>query len=106
MRQVHGEESGGRRAARVAVLAIVLVATVVVNVVMRRSGYSIPGRTVVRCREGHLFRTTWIEGVSLTSLRLAPRTRFQRCPVGHHWALIHPVKEADLTEEDRLAVHG
>ena len=81
-----------------AVLAVVVVA---INVVMRRKGYSIPGRTVVRCSRGHLFRTMWVEGGSLKAVRLGPRTRYQRCPVGHHWAIVHPVKEADLTEEER-----
>jgi hypothetical protein len=37
---------------------------------------------------------------------LGPLTRFQRCPVGHHWAIVHPVKEKDLTDEDRRAVDG
>ena len=106
MRQVDEDAKSGGRAGAVVLLAVVAVATVVVNVVMRCRGYSIPGRTVVRCSEGHLFRTTWIEGGSLKAVRLTPRTRFQRCPVGHHWVLIHPVKDADLTDEDRLAVHG
>jgi hypothetical protein len=25
----------------------------------------------------------------------------QRCPVGNRWSIIHPVKDEDLTEEDR-----
>jgi hypothetical protein len=27
--------------------------------------------------------------------------RVQRCPVGKHWSLLVPVREADLTEEGR-----
>jgi hypothetical protein len=27
--------------------------------------------------------------------------RFQHCPVGKHWSLVVPVKEKDLTEEER-----
>ena len=27
--------------------------------------------------------------------------RIQRCPVGKHWSLVVPVKEASLTEEER-----
>jgi hypothetical protein len=27
--------------------------------------------------------------------------RVQRCPVGKHWSLVVPVREADLTEEER-----
>jgi hypothetical protein len=73
------------------------------NVRMRRRGYSIPGKTVARCSAGHLFTTKWIEGGSLKAVRLGPTTRYQRCPVGHHWAIVHPVRDEDLTEEDRRA---
>lgn len=75
-----------------AVLAVVAVVVVVVNVLVRRAGYAIPGRTAVRCSKGHRFTTTWIEGGSLEAVRLGPLTRFQRCPVGHHWAIVHPVR--------------
>lgn len=85
----------------VVVLIVVLIVIVIVNVIARRSGYSIPGKTIVRCSRGHLFRTTWIEGGSLRAVRLGPFTRYQRCPVGKHWALIHPVREEDLTEDER-----
>lgn len=57
---------------------------------------------VVRCRQGHLFTTTWLPGVSFKAVRLGPN-RFQHCPVGHHWSLVTPVPEADLSEEDRRA---
>ena len=83
------------------VLIVLAICTVIVNVVVRRKGYSIPGKTVVRCSKGHLFTTTWVEGGSLTAVRLGPLTRFQRCPVGNHWAIVHPVKNEDLTDEDR-----
>jgi hypothetical protein len=86
---------------------VILVAVVVLgiitlafNVVMRRKGYSIPGKTIVRCSKGHLFTTTWIEGGSLKAVRLGPYTRYQHCPVGKHWSIIHPVKEQDLTAEE------
>jgi hypothetical protein len=95
--------------AGVVVLAAVGILVLAINVAMRRKGYSIPGKTVVRCSRGHLFRTTWIEGGSLRAVRLGPTTRYQHCPVGHHWAIIHPVKDADLTDEDRrvlAAQHG
>lgn len=85
----------------VAVLVAVAIVVVVTNIVMRRRGYSIPGSTVARCSKGHLFTTTWIEGGSLTAVRLGPTTRYQRCPVGRHWAIVHPVREGDLTDEDR-----
>jgi hypothetical protein len=83
------------------VLIVLAICTVIVNVVVRRKGYSIPGKTVVRCSKGHLFTTAWVEGGSLKAVRLGPLTRFQRCPVGNHWAIVHPVKNEDLTDEDR-----
>lgn len=68
---------------------------------MRRKGYSIPGTTIVRCSKGHLFTTTWIEGGSLRAIRLGPRTRYQRCPVGNHCGIVHPVRDDELTDEER-----
>ena len=88
----------------VAVLLVVVALVVVINVIMRRRGFSIPGKTVVRCSKGHLFTTSWIEGASLKAVRLGPTSRYQRCPVGKHWAIIHPVKDEDLTAEDRQAL--
>jgi hypothetical protein len=73
--------------------------------VMRLRGYPIGGKVVVRCQKGHLFTTIWIPGASLKSIRLGWR-RFQRCPVGNHWSIVTPVKEAELTEEDRRVAHG
>jgi len=71
---------------------------------MRRKGYSIPGKTVVRCSKGHFFRTIWIEGGSIKAIRLGPTTRFQYCPAGKHWAIVHPVKDQDLTSEERKSL--
>jgi hypothetical protein len=82
------------------VVAIVVVAMVVATFISRRRGYAIGPNTLVRCQEGHLFTTVWIPGVSVKALRLG-WWRFQRCPVGGHWSLVHPVKEADLTDEER-----
>jgi hypothetical protein len=73
------------------------------NLIARRRGYSIPGETVVRCSHGHLFITTWILGGSVKGVRLGPLTRYQRCPVDNHWAIVHAVKDEDLSEEERLA---
>ena len=64
-----------------------------------RSG-RLGGHIVVRCRAGHLFTTIWIPAASVKSLRLG-FWRLQRCPVGHHWTVVSPVKEASLTEEER-----
>ena len=85
--------------------AIVIVAVVVVlavgTIVARRRGYSgLGGNTVVRCRQGHVFTTIWIPGVSLKAIRLG-WARLQRCPVGKHWSLVTPVKDSDLTDEER-----
>ena len=63
-------------------------------VVGRRRGSFFRAATVVRCRQGHVFTTTWIPGVSLTALRLGP-WRLQRCPVGRHWSLVTPVPAAE-----------
>ncbi len=63
-----------------------------------RSG-KLGGNIVVRCREGHLFTTIWIPAVSVKALRLGP-WRVQRCPVGHHWSLVTPVKESQLTADE------
>jgi hypothetical protein len=71
-------------------------------VVLRRRGYGPAGNVVVRCREGHLFTTIWVPGVSLKSVRLA-WWRFQRCPVGNHWSLVTPVRQSELSEEERRA---
>jgi hypothetical protein len=67
--------------------------------VVRRRGFVLGIDTVVRCRSGHLFTTMWIPAASFKAIRLG-WWRFQRCPVGNHWALVTPVKEADLTEEE------
>jgi hypothetical protein len=35
-----------------------------------------------------------------TAVRLGWR-RFQRCPVGHHWSIVTPVRESELSEEQK-----
>jgi hypothetical protein len=64
-------------------------------------GYAVPGRVVVRCRDGHLFTTIWIPGASLKALRFV-LWRFQYCPVGHHWTVVTLVRRSDLSEEERV----
>ena len=87
------------------IIPILIVAVSVVfialNLIIRKKGYSVPGKTVVRCSKGHIFKTVWIEGGSLKAVRLGPLTRYQYCPVGKHWAIIHPVKDGDLTSKDK-----
>jgi hypothetical protein len=69
-------------------------------IAMKLRGYRIGGNLVVRCRKGHLFTTLWLPGASLKSLRFA-WWRFQRCPVGKHWSIITPVKDSDLTRDEK-----
>ncbi len=71
-------------------------------VVASRRGRLLDPHTVVRCRQGHLFTTLWVPGVSLKALRLG-WWRLQRCPVGRHWSLVTPAREADLSDADRQA---
>jgi hypothetical protein len=86
-----------RRAAILGVVVFFAIATVVA----RRRGYSgMGGRTLVRCRAGHLFMTLWVPGVSIKSLRLGWR-RAQYCPVGRHWSLVAPVRDSDVSDEER-----
>jgi hypothetical protein len=81
--------------------AIIAVAAILVEVAMLRlRGYRMGGNVVVRCQKGHVFTTIWIPGASLKSLRLG-WWRYQHCPVGNHWSIVTPVKESDLTEEQR-----
>lgn len=86
----------------VALLPLVLLVVLVGGgtAVARRQGYSLGGATVVRCRAGHLFTTVWIPFASLKAIRLG-WVRLQRCPVGGHWTVVTPVRDADLTESER-----
>jgi len=78
-----------------------IAAVVVWTLVARRLGYRLGANTVVRCRRGHLFTTIWIPGVKLKAIDLLV-ARVQWCPVGRHWSVDVPVREADLSVEDRL----
>jgi hypothetical protein len=82
--------------------SVLLVSAVIAGgtLVSRRLGYNLGMNTVVRCRQGHLFTTIWIPGVKLKGLDLGV-ARFQWCPVGRHWTLVTPVRESDLTDEER-----
>ena len=72
------------------------------TVAARRLGYSFGMNVVVKCRSGHVFSTIWIPGGSLKSLRLG-FWRVQWCPVGKHVTLVHPLKDAEVTDEVRQA---
>jgi hypothetical protein len=82
------------------VLPVVVVALVAGTIVGRRRGYNFGGNVAVRCRQGHVFTTIWIPGASIKSLKLG-WARMQYCPVGKHWTLVTPVRDSDLTDEER-----
>ena len=94
---VTGSGSGRRRW-----LLWALAASIGEALALRARGYPMGGRLVVRCRRGHLFTTLWIPGVSIKAARLG-WWRFQRCPVGHHWSLVTPVRESELSDDERQA---
>jgi len=87
------------RRLRAIVIVSVIAGYVAGTILARRRGYNMGGTLVVRCRQGHLFSTIWIPGASLKAIRLG-WFRLQRCPVGHHWSLVTPVRDADLTDEE------
>ena len=93
-----------RKLQTVAIVAALLAAG---TFVARKLGYKVGGDVVVRCRQGHLFTTLWIPGVKLKAIDLGI-ARIQHCPVGHHWSLVVPVRDRDLTDDERrdaAAVH-
>jgi hypothetical protein len=79
---------------------LVLASILLEPILMVLRGYPIGGRLVVRCRQGHLFTTLWIPGVSVKAARLG-WLRIQRCPVGEHWSVVTPVRESELSDRDR-----
>jgi hypothetical protein len=85
--------SGTRR------LLIAAAASLEVAAIWLRTG-RLGGNVAVRCRTGHVFSTIWIPAVSLKSVRLW-WWRLQYCPVGHHWSIVTPVRESDLTDDER-----
>jgi hypothetical protein len=85
----------------VIVIFAILVGTVAARSRRQLSGYRFGADVVVRCRDGHLFTTTWIPGVSIKSIRLG-LVRYQYCPVGQHMTLVELMKDSDLTPAERL----
>ena len=92
-----------------AIVALVIAfAVVFVYVIARmgaaagqKRGYSgMGGDTIVRCSHGHLFTTRWIVGSSVKAVRLGSK-RYQRCPVCKKWRIVVPVRDDELTGEDR-----
>jgi len=84
-----------RRRNRALIIAAIVGELVVPRLLGNRAGRNV----IVRCSQGHLFATVWIPFASVKSIRLGP-WRYQRCPVGRHWAIVTQVKEADLTEQE------
>jgi hypothetical protein len=82
-------------------LAVAAGACAAFTLAARAAGYRLGLNTPVRCRAGHLFTTIWIPGVNLKALDLGV-ARVQHCPVGHHWTLVTPVRDADLSARDRV----
>ena len=106
LRKRRGRASGLRNA-RLRRLLIVALGVLSEAIPLWRRGYGVGGNVVARCRDGHLFTTIWIPGISVKSLRFGP-WRLQHCPVGRHWSIVTPVRRADLGEEERRgagAVH-
>jgi hypothetical protein len=81
-------------------LPLVIGALAAFTLAARRLGYKLDPNTIVRCRRGHLSTTSWIPGVKLKGLDLGI-ARVQRCPVGSHWSLVTPVRDSDLTDDER-----
>ena len=89
------------------IVALVVLALVVVAVPLARGRGAAGYERIVRCRAGHLFTSTVVPGASIKAVRLW-NTRFQRCPVGHHWTLFRAVDEKSLSPAERdsaRAVH-
>ena len=88
----------------IVVLAVVLLTGLALRVrgLQRETGSWQPsgGRVIVRCRDGHLFTTTWIPMVSFKAVRLG-YVRWQYCPVGRHMTFVVPVRDDDLTDIQR-----
>lgn len=82
-------------------ILVVLALAVVIVTMTKRTGYHLGTDTIVRCQQGHLFTTTWLPGASFKAIRLG-WFRIQRCPVGDHIAIVVPVREDDLSPEERL----
>ena len=57
--------------------------------------------TPVRCSAGHLFTTIWVPLASLKAVRLG-WTRYEHCPVGHHWATVTRLDDDPATTEEEL----
>ena len=85
------------------VLAVVILAVVAVRAgrMSRLQGYRYGRDVIVRCRDGHLFMTTWVPMMSFKAIRLG-LVRIQHCPVGDHITAVRLMRDDDLTAAERL----
>jgi len=95
------DTASSRRKRGLVIAAVTIVAETVA--LLLRTGRP-GGNIVVRCREGHVFTTFWIPGVSVKALRLG-WWRVQHCPVGRHWSLMTPVNASQLSNSERRSAH-
>ena len=79
---------------------VIAMALLIEPLAMKLRGYPLGGKLIVRCRRGHLFTTIWIPGASLKAIRLG-WWRVQYCPVGRHWSIVVPVREHELTDDEK-----
>ena len=100
MRTRNGDAANRRRRRALLMAAAVAVEALPVWLRAHKPG----GKVIVRCRQGHLFTTIWMPGVSAKSLRLG-FWRVQYCPVGRHWTIVAPVREAGLSDDQRRTAH-
>ena len=101
MRENASTNASSKRKRGLAIAAVLTLAEAIG--LWRRTGRP-GGNIVVRCRAGHLYTTLWIPGISIKALRLG-WWRFQRCPVGHHFSLVTPVNESELSGGERRSAH-
>jgi hypothetical protein len=85
------------------VLALVILAVVAVRVgrMSKLQGYRYGHDVIVRCRDGHLFMTTWIPMMSVKAIRFG-LMRVQYCPVGDHVTAVRLMRDEDLRPAERL----
>ena len=52
---------------------------------------------IVRCKQGHLYTTTFSQ--QLFALHLG-RAKYQRCPVDHKWSITVPVRRNEISDAE------
>jgi hypothetical protein len=84
-------------------LAVVILAVVAFRVarMSRLQGYRFGRDVIVRCRDGHLFMTTWLPMMSVKAIRIG-LVRIQHCPVGDHVTAVRLMRDDELTPAERL----